>query len=207
MARPLSASELRERLLAVCDEMIRSNDLLCQADRDLGDGDHGITMERAFASAREALSAASPSVAGDFGIIGAKLLAAGGTTGAVFGTLFLTLGRNLKAETLDGDGLAMALDAAIAAVEKRGKAKAGDKTMLDALIPALAAIRANSDGDMGEVLTEAAGAASAGAEATRDMVAQMGRARTMGERSIGFIDPGALSVSIIFRNLAKGSAQ
>ncbi len=198
----LSASELRQRLLATCQRIIDSSDRLCQADRDLGDGDHGVTMARAFASTQDALGATPASAGGDFAILGAKLMGAGGTSGIVFGTWFSSAGRAIGAKDLDGPVLADAMAAAAQDVRSRGKASPGDKTMLDALLPAVEALRGAAEEGVDTALSKAAIAAAAGAEATRQMAPRMGRARTMGERGIGFIDPGALSVAIIFEGLA-----
>lgn len=202
MGKPDNAAQWRKRLMDACETMIANRDPLCAADRDVGDGDHGITMERAFSGARDALSAIEPDIAGDTKIIGAKLMAAGGSIGIVFGTLFSTLSKQLPGDMLDTKTLAEGLEKASEAVQARGKAAPGDRTMLDALVPAIAALHANATEDLTAALTAAADAAEAGAEATKNMLPRMGRARTMGERALGFIDPGALSVSLIFKSLA-----
>ena len=185
-----------------CQRVIDSSDRLCEADRDLGDGDHGVTMARAFAAARDALRAAPPSPGGDLAILGAKLMGAGGTAGIVFGTWFSTAGRAIGSKELDAPLLAKAMTEATEAVRSRGKASPGDKTMLDALLPAVEALHAFANAGVGVALDKAALSAAQGAEATRDMVARVGKAKTMGERAKGFVDPGALSVMIIFEGLA-----
>lgn len=201
-AQTLSAAEWRQRLLRTCQRMIDSADRLCQADRDLGDGDHGVTMARAFSAAQTAYGAAPASPGADLAILGAKLMGAGGTSGVVFGTWFSSAGKALGAKALDGRTLAEAMAEAAQAVRNRAKASPGDKTMVDALLPAVEALRAAADEGPEAALRKAASAAAAGAEATRQMIPRMGRARTMGERAVGFIDPGALSVAIIFEGLA-----
>ena len=201
-AKSLSATEWRQRLLATCQRVIDSSDRLCQADRDLGDGDHGVTMARAFSAAKAALGPAPASPGGDLVILGTKLMGAGGTAGIVFGTWFTSAGKALGGTEVDGPALAEAMTAAAQAVRNRAKASPGDKTMVDALLPAVEALRAAADEGPEIALRKAATAAAAGAEATRQMIPHMGRARTMGERGVGFVDPGALSVAIIFEGLA-----
>lgn len=201
-AKTLSAAEWRQRLLATCQRVVDSADRLCQADRDLGDGDHGVTMARAFSAAKAALELAAASPGGDLAILGTKLMGAGGTAGIVFGAWFTSAGKALGGTEVDGPALAEAMAAAAQAVRNRAKAGPGDKTMVDALLPAVEALRAAADEGPEIALLRAATAAAAGAEATRQMIPRMGRARTMGERGVGFVDPGALSVAIIFEGLA-----
>ena len=198
----LSPDEWRRRLLTACRRMIDSADRLGQADRDLGDGDHGVTMARAFAAAQTAYAAAPAAPGPDLAILGAKLMGAGGTSGVVFGTWFTSAAKAIGDRAVDGPVLAEAMGAAAQAVRARGKAAPGDKTMVDALQPAVDALSAAAGEGPQAALRRAAAAAAAGAEATRQMVPHMGRARTMGERGVGFVDPGALSVAIIFEGLA-----
>lgn len=199
----LSAAELRARLLRTCQLMIDSCDMLCQADRDLGDGDHGVTMARAFGAAREGLEATAPSSAGsDFSTIGAKLMGSGGTAGIVFGTWFSTLGRTVADKELDADLLAAGMTAAVQAVQTRGKVALGEKTMFDALSPAVDALKSATADGIDAALAKAAAAAKTGVEATRHMVATKGKAKTLGERSLDFPDPGAISVALIFGALS-----
>jgi dihydroxyacetone kinase-like protein len=193
--KALAADEFRGRVLVVCQRLIDSSDRLCAADRDLGDGDHGVTMARAFAAARDALRSAPLGP-------GAKLMGAGGTAGIVFGTWFSTAGRVIGSKELDGPLLAQAMTEAAEAVRSRSKASPGDKTMVDALLPAVEALRASANAGVEAALDQAALSAARGAESTRDMVARVGKAKTMGERAKGFVDPGALSVTIIFEGLA-----
>ena len=199
----LSVAELRARLLRTCQLIIDSCDLLCQADRDLGDGDHGVTMARAFTAAKEGLEASAPVSAGaDFSMIGSKLMGAGGTAGIVFGTWFSTLGRTVADRALDAGTLAAGMTAAAQSVQARGKVVLGEKTMLDALGPAAEALAAAAGNGADAALKQAAAAARAGVDATRQMIATKGKAKTLGERSLGFPDPGAISVSLILEGLS-----
>ena len=196
----LSVAELRARLLQTCQLIIDSCDLLCQADRDLGDGDHGVTMARAFTAAKEGLEASAPVSAGaDFSMIGSKLMGAGGTAGIVFGTWFSTLGRTVADRALDAGTLAAGMTAAAQSVQARGKVVLGEKTMLDAWYPALAALQ--SGGSLVDAVGAGAREAAAGRDATKDLVATKGRASYLGERSVGHIDPGAASTALLLEAL------
>lgn len=129
-------------------------------------------------------------------------MGAGGTAGIVFGTWFSTAGRAVGSRELDAALLAKAMTEGAEAVRTRSRANPGDKTMVDALLPAVEALCASVNADVEVALDKAALAAGQGAEATREMAARAGKAKTMGERAKGFVDPGALSVTIIFEGLA-----
>jgi len=197
----LDGAATRELMIAVARRMIDSVDILTDADRAIGDGDHGVGMRRGFEAALEALEKQDGTLPPDavmkavgMGIMGKT----GGAAGAVFGTLFRSGGKALEGrDMLDGAGFAAFLEAALDAVLKRGQVSEGQKTMVDALAPAARAASGAADRPLGEVVAVAAEAASGGVEATRDMVATTGKARSLGERSLGHVDPGAVSVSII----------
>jgi dihydroxyacetone kinase-like protein len=183
-------------------------DYLTQLDAAIGDGDHGINMTRGFGAVGKALAAQVPDTAspGQVLMLAGKTLVAtvGGASGPLWGSAFRAAGRSLgDADGFDGDGLAAALDAALAAVVDLGAAQPGDKTMVDALVPATAALRERlAAGDsVAEAVTAAADAAEAGARATAPMQARKGRASYLGERSIGHQDPGATSAALIMRAL------
>jgi dihydroxyacetone kinase-like protein len=113
----------------------------------------------------------------------------------------------ITAETLDGAGLAGAFEAGLKSLQKQTKAKVGDKTMMDALIPAVEAARKAADAGQNpsDVLAQAAQAAKAGAESTKDIAARFGRARNVGAKSIGTPDAGATSVALVFQGLAEAA--
>ncbi len=204
MSGALTPAEVRERLFAVCRGIVAASDRLSKADREIGDGDHGVTMARGFAAANEALAnAEAPSPREDFRTLGVTLMSrCGGAAGVIFGTLFIAMGRELPVDRLDAESMCRALRAAAEAIKRRGGAQEGDKTMLDALAPAAEAACANSATDVHSLLERVAAAAAKGAEATRDMLPRTGKAKTMGERALGHIDPGALSLAYIFRAFA-----
>lgn len=202
----LNPAEAKAMLHRVADVIIESEPLLSQADRDLGDGDHGLGMQRGMRAAKEALDAEeSFDEAGKvFATMGKAMMSSmGGASGVVFGSMFRAGGKAMKGETdLTSAGLAATLSAAAESVMQRGGAKLGDKTMLDALIPAAEKAAEVSGQPLHEALGAIADAAEAGKEASKDLIATMGRAKTLGERSLGFPDAGACSVSIILRTMA-----
>lgn len=188
-------------LLAVADRIIESEPILTDADRALGDGDHGIGMQRGMTAAKEKLEGVEFSGPGKaFMAVGMAMMSSmGGASGAVFGTLFRSGGKAMgDAEMLGADEIAAFVKEGTEAVMSRGGAKPGDKTMIDALAPAAEAASSVSGQSLAEALGVLAAAAETGKEASKDMVATMGRAKTLGERSVGHPDAGAVSIAIIF---------
>jgi dihydroxyacetone kinase-like protein len=188
-------------------------DHLTQLDAAIGDGDHGINMDRGFDAVTEALAGQDDSVPpGQLLILAGKTLigSVGGASGPLWGTAFRHAGRSLgKDPEFDAGILVEALDAAVSGVRELGQANPGDKTMVDALIPAVEALReANSAGaPLPAALDAAASAADEGAKATVPMQARRGRASYLGERSIGHQDPGATSAALIMRALQRAASQ
>jgi phosphoenolpyruvate---glycerone phosphotransferase subunit DhaL len=185
------------------------SDYLTQLDAAIGDGDHGINMSRGFDAVGKALAGQGDGVLpGQLLIVAGKTLVStvGGASGPLWGSALRRAGRALgDAETVDGELLAVALDSAVDGVVELGAAAEGDKTMIDALMPAVQ--RLHEGLDRGEplaaALEAAAAAAQAGAETTVPMQARKGRASYLGERSIGHQDPGATSVAIILAALSR----
>jgi dihydroxyacetone kinase-like protein len=199
MSDTVNAVQARDMLVAVSQFMIGNTDTLTDADLAIGDGDHGIGMRRGFEAALEALNGEAPeTVDAPFKTTGMAILSnTGGAAGAVFGTLFRAGSKGFSGDAIDGAGFAAFLEEGLAAVLKRGGVTEGQKTMVDALAPAARAARAAS-GDGLRAATEAAVAgALEGVEASKAMVATTGKARSLGERSVGHPDPGAISVSLI----------
>jgi dihydroxyacetone kinase-like protein len=186
---------------------------LTELDAAIGDGDHGINLDRGFAALLGDLeSGAVPT--GDAGALlmssGRRLLGlVGGASGALYGRALMTAGTRLSERMGDAEidrrGLVeIALAGAIDGITALGRAVPGDKTMLDALVPALEAVRAAaSDSPVRDVMLAMADAADAGTRATIPLVARKGRASYLGERSTGHIDPGAASSAILIRCLAN----
>jgi dihydroxyacetone kinase-like protein len=198
-------------LRVAAETIVEHRDELVELDRAIGDGDHGENMRRgfqAFSAAVDRVDPATPAAA-------VKLLATtlistvGGAAGPLYGTAFLRVAAALgDAAELSPDLVATAVRAALQGVIARGKAALGDKTMVDALSPAVDAAQAAADhgADVAGVLDAAALAADEGAQATVPLVARKGRASYLGERSAGHLDPGARSTALLLRALADAAA-
>lgn len=180
---------------------------LTHLDREIGDGDHGENLARGFTAVLTKLDAAEPAdPAAVLKLVATTLISTvGGAAGPLFGTGFLRAATSLgDAAEIDGTAVATALTAARDGVVARGKAESGDKTMVDALTPAVNAAKAAAAGgaSVAQVLTAAADAATTGAAETVPMQARKGRASYLGERSIGHQDPGATSTGYLLQALA-----
>ncbi len=184
---------------------------LTALDSAIGDADHGTNMARGSAAVLAKLEASPPSTMGELGKTAGMTLvsAVGGSAGPLYGTFFLRLGASIgDAAELDAATLAAALRAGVEGIVARGKAEAGDKTMVDAWLPALAAMDAAvaSGASLVDALAAARDAAAAGRDATEPLVARKGRASYLGERSAGHIDPGAASTALLLDALAEVAA-
>ena len=190
------------RLLASTFE--REKERLGELDAAVGDGDHGAGTARGFAKAAEAATA-SPDDAGKvFTVAGRAIMTGvGGASGTLFATLFLEIGRAADGAETGLPQLATGTRNAVARISRLGKAKAGDKTMIDALEPAAEALEQHSNDPPSVALAAAAKAAQEGAEATRDMVAKHGRARYVPDAGRGHLDPGAVSTALIFETMHR----
>ena len=194
--------------LAAAD-IAEQRDYLVDLDRAIGDGDHGENMDRGFKAAVEALGQAQPgSIAEVLKTVAKTLMSTvGGAAGPLYGTAFLRASKAAGDGELDGAGVAAVIAGALEGIQARGKATTGEKTMVDAWTPALEAARtaAESGSDPAAVLEAAATAAESGATATEPMRATKGRASYLGERSIGHLDPGAVSTSLILRAAVRAA--
>ena len=203
-----AAWALRWIELAAAD-VAEQRDYLVDLDRAIGDGDHGENMDRGFKAAVEALGQAEPaSVAEVLKTVAKTLMSTvGGAAGPLYGTAFLRASKAAGDGELDGAGVAAVIAGALDGIQARGKATMGEKTMVDAWTPALEAARAaaESGSDPAAVLEAAATAAEAGAAATEPLRATKGRASYLGERSIGHLDPGAVSTSLILRAAVRAA--
>ena len=192
-------------------QVAEQRDYLVDLDRAIGDGDHGENMDRGFKAAVEALGQAQPaSVAEVLKTVAKTLMSTvGGAAGPLYGTAFLRASKAAGDGELDGAGVAALIAGALDGIQARGKATTGEKTMVDAWTPALEAARAAAEAgsDPVAVLEAAATAAEAGAAATEPMRATKGRASYLGERSIGHLDPGAVSTSLILRAAVRAAGE
>lgn len=203
----LCPTETRDMMLAVAAKIIQSEPILTDADRALGDGDHGVGMERGMNAVIEALQGTSFEQVGKvFVAVGTAMMSSmGGASGALFGTFFRSGGKAIgDGATFGPAELASLVREGTDALMARGGAKQGDKTMVDALVPAAeAAVGAAGSSDLVSALAAVAAAAEAGKEASKDLIATMGRAKTLGEKSLGKPDAGAVSVAIIFATMSE----
>lgn len=196
-------------LRAMAETVTAHRDELVELDRAVGDGDHGVNLERGFAAVVTGLDEATASTPGAVLKEAASTLIShvGGAAGPLYGTAFLRAAAAIgDVSTVDVARVAPALRAALDGVRARGKAVGGDATMVDALIPAVAAAEAatqDEDPRLATVLADAADAADVGAESTVGLVARKGRASYLGERAIGHCDPGARSTALLLRALAE----
>lgn len=192
-------------------QVAEQRDYLVDLDRAIGDGDHGENMDRGFKAAVEALGQDQPaSVAEVLKTVAKTLMSTvGGAAGPLYGTAFLRASKAAGDGELDSAGVAAVIAGALNGIQARGKATTGEKTMVDAWTPALEAARAaaESGSDGAAVLEAAATAAEAGAAATEPMRATKGRASYLGERSIGHLDPGAVSTSLILRAAVRAAGE
>jgi phosphoenolpyruvate---glycerone phosphotransferase subunit DhaL len=208
----VNAVTLRRWLESAATSIHDQRDYLTQLDAAIGDADHGTNMDRGFAAVVEKLDGLEGVPPGKvLTTAGSTLVSTvGGASGPLWGMALRRAGRALgDAEDFGGAELADALDAALAGVVELGAAEEGDKTMVDALAPALRAFRGGVEG--GATVEEAAAAARAAADdgmrATAPLKAQKGRASYLGERSIGHQDPGATSTALIIAALEESLAQ
>ncbi|WP_370857129.1 dihydroxyacetone kinase subunit DhaL [Megasphaera sp.] len=181
---------------------------LTELDNEIGDGDHGINLARGF----EAVEKKLPSLAGgDIGAllkgVGMQLVSTvGGASGPLYGTAFMKAGMACKGLTeIDGPAFVKAMEAAVDGIKMRGKATEGEKTMLDALCPALKVLQddVTAGKSLKGALQDAAQAAEKGVEYTKTIIATKGRASYLGERSLGHQDPGATSSLYLLQVLAE----
>ncbi|WP_434046920.1 MULTISPECIES: dihydroxyacetone kinase subunit DhaL [Sorangium] len=212
----LSGDHIAAWIERAADALEREKVYLTELDAAIGDSDHGVNMARGFTAVRSRLDTLDR---GDVGAllrgVGTILLSTvGGASGPLYGTLFRDAGQRVAgAAAIDLAALTGCLEAGLEGVRRRGKASPGEKTMVDALVPAVDALKAalgapqpDGVGDGGaplaEALARAAEAAKAGAEATVPLIARKGRASYLGERSAGHQDPGATSCWLLLRSLA-----
>lgn len=202
----LTLELLEKMLLAAAIELKDQSKYLCELDSVAGDGDHGITIGRMADAMKNKVEAHDAEnikdLLDDLSML--FMTSNGGSAGPLWGTVFGGFAEGVEENKTELD---LAEIKAMFAQAKEdfadvSKAKPGDKTMVDALYPALDAVAA-ADGDLKAVMTSAAEAAVAGAEKTAELAAKFGRAKNIGERSIGTKDPGAVSMSILFSAMAK----
>lgn len=196
----LSKDEVKAMLILACERIIAAEPMLSEADRNLGDGDHGLGMQRGMTAAKEKLEATEvESIEKAFSTVGMAMMSSmGGASGAIFGTYFRNGGKALAGkETFDAAGLAAFLKAGVDGVKQRGGAAVGDKTCVDAMEPAATKAAEVANQSLPEAMQAVTDATLAGKDASKAMVAKFGRAKTLGDACIGFPDAGACSVVVV----------
>ncbi|MEU6251011.1 dihydroxyacetone kinase subunit DhaL [Glycomyces sp. NPDC047010] len=202
---------LTEWLAGFHRRVVDQERLLTELDSAIGDADHGSNMVRGMTAVMDKVQAAPPAtVDALLKSVGMTLVSSvGGASGPLYGTFFLRMGTNAGAVAeLDAAALGAALRAGLEGVVQRGKPELGDKTMYDALAPALDAYDAavGAGKPIAEAAADAAAAAAKGRDSTRDLVARKGRASYLGERSAGHLDPGSASAAMLMEALAEAVA-
>jgi dihydroxyacetone kinase-like protein len=193
---------------AFAEQVDENKSYLTRLDSAIGDGDHGTNMDRGMRKVLERLDGVEgDDIGAALKAVGAALVSSvGGAGGPLYGTFFIQMGSTTAGKSeLDLPEWADALDAGVKGVQARGKAEPGDKTMVDALLPAAEAVRqaAEQGADASEGLRRSAAAAEEGMKATVPLVARKGRASYLGERSAGHQDPGATSSYLLLKSAAE----
>lgn len=198
----IGSDDLKAMVLAIAGRIADSREQLNRLDAALGDGDHGASISGAFEKAAAQVANMPDPKPSEIWLTTAQSLmnGMGGASGALFGTLFLKGVAAIRGkERLAKADLNELWAASLTGVKARGKAEIGDKTMVDALEPAVLAFAANDN--IADAWAAAAEAASNGAESTRELIARQGRAKYLGERGIGHQDPGATTIALMFEAL------
>ncbi|AYG68927.1 MULTISPECIES: dihydroxyacetone kinase subunit DhaL [unclassified Rhizobium] len=200
----VTTEDLKALFVRIAEAMTREKDRLCELDGVIGDADHGIAMELGFAAAAKAVSELDPATADPTLVFNTAaksfLNAVGASSGPLYATALMRAGAGAKGKTsLNDDDMIEIFSAFTKGIQDRGKAEVGEKTMVDAWVPAAAACRAARDQglSLAECLAAGLRAGEAGAEATKDMIASKGRSSRLGERALGHMDPGAASAVVI----------
>jgi dihydroxyacetone kinase-like protein len=209
----IDSARLKAMFDAVAVAIDQDKDRLCALDGVIGDADHGIAMALGFNAVRDALAAVDLANTPPTALLNTAaksfLNAVGASSGPLYATAFMRGAAAVKGKTVldDNDAIAM-FEAMARGIQDRGKAEPGEKTMIDAWLPAAQAAgeAARSGKNLSESLAAAVAAAQAGAEATKTMIATKGRSARLGERSLGHVDPGAASAVTVIEAMAKGLA-
>ena len=199
----LTIEKLKKMFDAASKVVAEQEEYLCKLDSACGDGDHGVAIKGAMDAANASIQSASNLKDAFFDAGMSAMANSNGSTSSIYGTLFMGVsdGIDAGAESLDAQALAKAFKVGLASMRDVVKGDVGDKTCFDALIPAVKAMAGKAT--VAEVLNAAADAAEEGARNTITLQAKFGRARNLGEKSVGTLDPGAVSNSMIFAAFAR----
>lgn len=195
-------------VLSIADRIIENRAYLSEIDGKIGDGDHGVNMAKGFGMAAERIKGKNLSLATALDTLGTVLMTEiGGSMGPLYGVMFIQAAETIeKSQSIDAEAFGAMLASGLEGIQSIGSAKVGDKTLLDTLIPSIEAFKgATADGkSFSEALDTLIAAAEKGRDSTKDLVAKIGRASRLGERSLGVLDAGATSCELILKALALG---
>lgn len=201
------ATRIYDCIKRIGEVIIENKDFLTDLDREIGDADHGANMARGFEAVIEKLPQDSDDIGAALKKTGMTLLSTvGGASGPLYGTAYMDAGKAMAGKTtVDKEDMRAIMEAAIAGIKKRGKAERGEKTMLDAIIPAYETYceKIAAGEDMISALDAACKAAREGIEYTKNIKATKGRASYLGDRSIGHQDPGATSITLTLETVTE----
>lgn len=206
MPGTITHADVVDWIRAYAAQIAEQKTALTRLDAAIGDGDHGTNMDRGMRKVLEKLDGLEGNdIGATLKAVGMALVSSvGGASGPLYGTLFMQMGAGSAGSSeLDLEGWATALGKGVEGVQARGKAVLEDKTMVDALVPAVDALRKDPAASLADALKASADAAEQGMEATIPLVARKGRASYLGERSAGHQDPGATSSHLLVRTAAE----
>jgi dihydroxyacetone kinase-like protein len=196
-------------VLSMAERIVENRAYLSEIDGKIGDGDHGVNMAKGFGMAAERLKGKNAPLAESLDTLGTVLMTEiGGSMGPLYGVMFTEFAETIQGvEKIDAAAYSKMLHAGLSGIQSIGSAKVGDKTLLDTFVPAVEAFdKATAEGkSFGEALEVLVTAAEAGRDSTIGLVAKIGRASRLGERSLGVLDAGATSCAIILKELSDGA--
>ena len=202
----MTLDQLQSSLIYASELIADNEEMLTELDSIIGDGDHGRSMKSGFGALAKLLRENTYEDADRlFVAAGIELLRVmGGASGVIFGTLFLGGHEVMKGKTvITSNDLIAFFELGAKSIMKRGRSKPGDKTMLDALVPAIDAMKSESGDDIAKTLRAGSEGAKAGAKSTEQMFPRSGRSKNFRENALGVADPGSVSVSILFQGLSQ----
>lgn len=190
----------------IADRIYENKDYLSELDREIGDSDHGVNLSRGFQKIKDESEILKTLNYSDcFNKMAMILISnVGGASGAIYGTGLMKVAQTLKGiDTLDRNNITKAAEAMVEGIKMRGKAQCGEKTMLDTIVPVVEVLKTNREDSLDTLLKKIQITAKEGMESTENMLATKGRASYLGARSIGHIDPGAMSSYLIIDTICK----
>lgn len=190
----------------IADRIYENKDYLSELDREIGDSDHGVNLSRGFQKIKDESEILKTLNYSDcFNKMAMILISnVGGASGAIYGTGLMKVAQNLKGiDILDRNNITKAAEAMVEGIKMRGKAQCGEKTMLDTIVPVVEVLKTNREDSLDTLLKKIQITAKEGMESTVNMLATKGRASYLGARSIGHIDPGAMSSYLIIDTICE----